>query len=82
MRRLLLEANISVTTKSNKVRLTQSVVCVVVKIFRSSFLNLKIVEMSSNFYQETTATNTTIQERHSLFDLVVTEISARNKIPI
>ena len=60
---------------------------------RSSFLpfpfiwwgrneGLKIVEMSSHFYQGTTTTHTTLQASQSLFDLVVTEISARNEISI
>ena len=43
---------------------------------------LKIVEMSSNYDQGTTTTHTTLQISQSLFDLVVTEISARNEIPI
>ena len=42
---------------------------------------LKIIETSSNFYQGT-ATHATLWVSQSLFDLVVTEISARNKIPI
>ena len=60
---------------------------------RSSFLpfpfiwlgrneGLKIIEMSSNFYQGTTTTHTTLQASQSLFDLVVTEISDRNEISI
>ena len=44
--------------------------------------SLKIVEMPSNYDQETTTTLTTLQVSQSLFDLVVTEISARNEIPI
>ena len=43
---------------------------------------LKIVEMSSNFYQGTTTTHTTLQASQSSFDLVATEISARNEISI
>ena len=44
--------------------------------------SLKIVEMPSNYDQGTTTTHTTLQVSQSLFDLVVTEISARNEIPI
>ena len=43
---------------------------------------LIIVEKSSNYDQGTTTTHTTLQVSQSLFDLVVTEISARNEIPI
>ena len=46
------------------------------------YASLKIVEMPSNYDQETTTTLTTLQVSQSLFDLVVTEISARNEIPI
>ena len=38
--------------------------------------------MPSNYDQRTTTTHTTLQVSQSLFDLVVTEISTRNKIPI
>ena len=38
--------------------------------------------MPSNYDQGTTTTHTTLQVSQSLFDLVVTEISARNEIPI
>ena len=38
---------------------------------------LKIVETSSNLYQRTLTTHTTLQVSQSLLDLVVTEISAR-----
>ena len=43
---------------------------------------LKIVEMPSNYDRGTTTTHTTLQVSQSLFDLAVTEISARNEIPI
>ena len=43
---------------------------------------LKIVEMSLNFYQGTTMTHTTLQVSQSLFDSVVTGISAINEILI
>ena len=43
---------------------------------------LKIVEMPSNYNQGTTTTHATLQVSQSLVDLVVTEISARNEIPI
>ena len=43
---------------------------------------IKIVVMSSNFYRGTTATHATLQASQSLFDLVVTEMSARNEISI
>ena len=38
--------------------------------------------MSSNYDQGTTTTHTTLQVSPSFFDLVATEISARNEIPI
>ena len=43
---------------------------------------LKIVKMSSNFYQGTTTIHTTLQVSQSLLDLVVAQISARNEISI
>ena len=45
-------------------------------------MSLKIVEMPSNYDQGTTTTHTTLQVSQSLFDLVVTEVSTRNEIPI
>ena len=43
---------------------------------------LKIVEMSLDFYKGTARTHTTLQVSQSLFDSAVTEISAKNEIPI
>ena len=41
-----------------------------------------MVEMSSNYDQRTTTTHTTLHVSQRFFDLVVTEISAKNEIPI
>ena len=76
-------ADISVTTKS-KINSDLPEVLYVSLLFPFIWWGenegLKIVEMSSNFYQGTATTQTTLQASQSLFDFVVTEISARNEM--